>query len=238
MNIVVVGQGAMGLLWYHHLAISSAATNLSLLVSSQHDLADASYHFINSHGIPYSGKINYAYHEQITNADIILLCVKSFQISSALKQITQYLKANTAIILAHNGMGTLAELPKVIVSQHDIYALLTTHGCLRKDSLNIIHTGIGVTDIGLISGNVDITKQEKLTSLLNKALPSVKLHKNIAQKQWLKLAVNCVINPITAIYDIDNGQVNNDVFTLQIEEILSEIVLVAKSEDIHFDLGV
>lgn len=236
MNIVVVGQGAMGLLWYHHLAISSAATNLSLLVSSQHDLADANYHFSDHQGLAYQGKINYAYDEHIKSTDIILLCVKSFQIGSALKKIASQLEDNTSIILAHNGMGTLAELPKTFINKHNIYALLTTHGCLREASLSITHTGIGITDIGLISGNADIKQQQALTNLLNKALPSVELHKNIIEKQWLKLAVNCAINPITALHNINNGQVNNDVFTVQIEEILSELVLVAESEGIYLNV--
>ena len=237
MNIIVVGQGAMGLLWYHQLSVSTAATNLSLLASTQHNLSDNRYHFIDNHDIYYQGKINYAYDEHIKNADVIFLCVKSFQICSALKKIAPSLKAGTHIILAHNGMGTLSELPKAIINRHNIYALLTTHGCLRKTSLHITHTGIGTTDIGLVSGSADITEQQALTCLLNKALPSVKLHENIIEKQWLKLAVNCVINPITALHNINNGQVNNDIFTVQIEEVLTELVLVAKSEGIHLNIA-
>jgi 2-dehydropantoate 2-reductase len=237
MNVIVVGQGAMGLLWYHHLASSTAATNLSLLASTQHNVADTNYHFIDIHGIPYQGEINYTYEEQIKNADVILLCVKSFQISAVLKQITPYLKTNTSIILAHNGMGTLTELPKAFIEQHNIYALLTTHGCLRNSSLNITHTGLGITDIGLVSGSEELTEQQALTCLLNKALPIVTLHNRIEEKQWLKLAVNCVINPITALHDISNGQVNNAVFAVQIEKVLSELVLVAKSEGICLDLA-
>ena len=232
MNIIVVGQGAMGLLWYHQLTISTAATKLSLLASSQHNVADLQYHFVDNNGVPYQGKINYAYDEQIKNADVILLCVKSFQICTALAQFAKNLKTNASIILAHNGMGTLAELPEEIIDKHNIYALLTTHGCLRSSTLHIIHTGIGVSDIGLISGAAGVKEQKVLSSLLNKALPKVELHQNIIEKQWLKLAVNCVINPITALNDIDNGQVNNDIFTEQIKEILTELVAIAKDEGI------
>jgi 2-dehydropantoate 2-reductase len=126
------GQGAMGLLWYHHLAISSQTTNLSLLASSQHNLADANYHFSDHQGLAYQGKINYADDEHIKSVDVILLCVKSFQIASALTKITPLLTTNTSIILAHNGMGTLIELPKVFINKHNIYALLTTHGAYAR----------------------------------------------------------------------------------------------------------
>ena len=73
MNIIVVGQGAMGLLWYHHLAISTAATNLSLLASTQHNLDDDNYYFSDHQGLAYQGKLNYAYDEEIKNADVILV---------------------------------------------------------------------------------------------------------------------------------------------------------------------
>jgi len=237
MNVVVVGQGAMGLLWYHHLAISAANTNLSLLASSNHPIADDSYHFIDTHGKAYQGRVNYACDEQLNNADVILLCVKSFQISAALTNISHKLTSNTSIILAHNGMGTLTELPERIINKHNIYALLTTHGCLRTEPLNIIHTGIGTTDIGLLSGNANKIEQQVLTRILDKALPKATLHNKILEKQWLKLAVNCVINPITALHDINNGEVNNDIFTKKIERVLTELVLVAKHEDINLSVG-
>jgi 2-dehydropantoate 2-reductase len=236
MNIIIVGQGAIGLLWYHHLAISNDNKNLSLLASSQHNLADTDYHFTDNQGKLFQGEINYAHDTQVKNADVILLCVKSFQIGSVLKRIAPYLKLNTSIILAHNGMGTLAELPKELANQHRIYTLLTTHGCLRTSALNITHTGIGVTDIGLVSGQAEITEQQTLTSLLNDALPSVTLHNRIAEKQWLKLAVNCAINPITALHNIDNGQVNDPVFTEKITNVLTELTLIAKKEDILLDV--
>jgi 2-dehydropantoate 2-reductase len=95
---------------------------------------------------------------------------------------------------------------------------------------------MGITDIGLASGSVDIAEQQALTCLLNSALPSVRFYKNIIEKQWLKLAINGVINPITALHDINNGQVSNDFFTVQIKEILTELVLVAKCEGIHLNI--
>ena len=236
MRIIVVGQGAMGLLWYHHLAISNASTNLSMLASNQNGLLNAGYHFIDNQNASFKGIVNYAYHEQIKVADVVLLCVKSFQIKSVLKEISKYLQKNTNIILGHNGMGTVAELPKEFIKQHNIYALLTTHGSLRSAPLSITHTGIGVTDIGLISGSAKIEEQKALVNLLNTALPKVTLHEHIIVKQWLKLAVNCVINPMTAMHDIDNGEINNKAFTKQISNVLTELVAVAQHEDIELNI--
>jgi len=41
-----------------------------------------------------------------------------------------------------------------------------------------------------------------------------------------------VINPITALYDINNGSVNNTKFTKQIERLLTEIIAIASTQGV------
>ena len=67
----------------------------------------------------------------------------------------------------------------------------------------------------------------RLKNLLNSAMPKVLFHENIMEKQWIKLAINCVINPITALNNIDNGEVLADKYSSDIEKILREIITVA-----------
>jgi len=245
MNWLVVGQGAMGLLWYHHLSQTQKArtkddiypaNKLSLLASNQQHLTQNNYQFTALNKQTYSGIVNYAQSEQLQAADTVFLCVKSYQINHVITKIAGQLKANCNIILAHNGMGTLEKIPHAFIEKHTIYALLTTHGCLKNTPLNITHTGLGETSLGLVSGQKsgqqDSVRDALLTNTLNKALPSVKFEANIAKKQWLKLAINCVINPITAINNIDNGLVNNTRFTKQIEALLMEVVAVANTQGI------
>ena len=247
MNIVIVGQGAMGLLWYHHIQQLLESNNeysntkLQLLPSSRAISSTIKpqyeqYTFTDQNNAVHIGRINYAQTENIQTADIILLCLKSFQISSALKDISSHLKSSASIVLAHNGMGTLTKLPKDIINKHNIYALLTTHGCLRSAHLTITHTGIGSTDIGLVSGVADLEQQQSLTRLLNTALPKVKYHNEIKQKQWLKLAINCVINPLTAVNNINNGQINNAVYSQTTIALLKEVIAIASIEGVKLDL--
>lgn len=242
MNIVIMGQGAMGLLWYHHILQRLVGNNelskvqLHLLPSNKPKFPVEPYSFTDEKNITHHGKINYAQLENIQAADTIIMCIKSFQISSALKKISRNLKKNISIVMAHNGMGTLAELPQNIVNRHNIYTLLTTHGCLRSAPLTIKHTGVGSTDIGLVSGVANLAQQESLTQLLNTALPNVEYHKDIKQKQWLKLAINCVINPLTAINNIDNGQINNAKYLPITIALLEEIIAISTIEGVKLDL--
>ncbi|TYK65938.1 ketopantoate reductase family protein [Colwellia echini] len=274
-NIVVVGQGAIGLLWYHHLSKTqdTQKKRVSLLASNQHlfnknvdasldenkkksstELNEASYQFT-----PYRQKnkqtypLIYSQLSDIESADVILLCVKSYQIAKAIKNIAKITSPHCIIILAHNGMGTFEEIAKLLPKSQRILAMLTTHGSLRQSAFSITHTGLGQSDIGLLSGNTKYTKpanstdanrlgeltlteQQHLTKLFNDALPKVTFHKDITDKQWLKLAINCVINPITAINDIDNGEINNDNFAEQIHCLLTEISDVSYAVGINLQL--
>ncbi len=247
MNIIIVGQGAMGLLWYHHTSkliedsVLYSETQLHLLPSNNSpsnnkDPQGEHYTFTDHNNQKHGRKINYAQTEQLQAADIIILCLKSFHIASALKEISAQLQDNVTIVLAHNGMGTLAELPQSIIDKYNIYALLTTHGCLRTAPLTITHTGIGVTDIGLLSGFDDLKQQKILSQLLNSALSPVKYHQEIRHKQWLKLAINCVINPLTAINNIENGKINNAEYFPIVTVLLTEIVSVAGTQGIELNL--
>lgn len=241
-NIVVVGQGAIGLLWYHHLSLQAEKHQVSLLASNQHSLSTKELSSANYHFTPYQQKaatpypLNYCQDKDLQQAQLVILCLKSYQIAKALKTLAHSINKDCIVILAHNGMGTIEEAANVLPEKQTIIAMLTTHGCLRTGSLTIVHTGIGQSDIGLLSGHLSKGRQEQLTNLLNQALPDVSFHKNIVEKQWLKLAINCVINPITAINDMGNGDINQQQFSAQITQLLSEICQVANAVGVELQL--
>lgn len=250
-NIVIVGQGAMGLLWYHHLSQAFDNTNtkanikvnINLLASNQDQLSaselkSSQYQFA-AYQQEYADSypITYAQVTDIEQADIIMLCLKSYHIASVLQRIAEDINPQCKIILAHNGMGTFEEVVKLLPGSHPILAMLTTHGCLRRSELNIEHTGLGHSDIGLLAGKLSSIHQSELSNLLSHALPTVTFHQNIVEKQWLKLAINCVINPITAVNDIDNGEVNDKKYTEQIKQLLIEITTISQKEGISLRLS-
>jgi len=237
-NIVVVGQGAIGLLWYHHLSqaryhlnteVTLLASNHALL--SQSNITSAKYQFTpyqQEHGQYYP--LIYSQPSHIKAADIIILCLKSYNITEAVKEIVKNLSPHCIVILAHNGLGTVDEVINLLPKEQRIVAMLITHGCMRNAPLIITHTGLGQSDIGLLSGKLNVAQQEQLVHQLNHALPNVTFHESILLKQWIKLAINCVINPITAIHNINNGLVSSEQFSTQVNAILTEIIDVHEAE--------
>lgn len=257
MNIVIVGQGAIGLLWYVQLHTFIKAQQQSSLTPSLSSLSLRPSNYAEKNTKNSAENSNtpslvifftdnqenlskhallYASNNDIANADILLIAVKSYQVKKALSELLPLMKINCTIILSHNGLGTLEELPDTVLNNHTILALLMTHGCLRTDELSIIHTGKGCCDLGLVNGDIDSNLQQSLTTLLHQAFPDVIWCDNILEKQWLKLAINCVINPITALNNIHNGEINSPQFTDLIKKVLTEVVTVAFSQGIQLEL--
>ena len=49
---------------------------------------------------------------------------------------------------------------------------------------------------------LESNKQKDISDLLHTASPEIVWCDDILSKQWLKLAINCVINPLTALFDL------------------------------------
>lgn len=240
-NIVIVGQGAIGLLCYHYL--QQTKNHVSLLSSKFNskqslptpNVAEAEYSFTAYQTTKASThQLIYAQADDIKQADIIILCVKSYQVITAIESIASAIKETCLVALAHNGMGTLTDVVRLLPDKQRILTILTTHGCLRTSPLHITHTGLGHSDIGLLTGVMTKSEKNALTLLLNQAMETFSFEQNILNKQWLKLAINCVINPITTLNNIENGQVNLAKFTKIKANLITEVVEIAKAEGINF----
>lgn len=227
MNIVVVGQGAVGLLWYHKLK-QQTQNHVCLLCSASADASVTDVNFTSLNGVDEKSKLIHADENDLTTSDLVIFCVKAYQLAQAIKQYISFVKNDTPIILCHNGMINENLLPK----SHTFISMLLTHGAKLSSPFFVQHTGEGNSDIGAINGDLASNKQEQLIGNLKQALPSVNWYNDIKDKQWTKLAINCVINPLTAIDNCENGEIIKSQYKATIENILSEIVTLAKCNEV------
>lgn len=231
MHITIVGQGAMGLLWYHQLA-KDPSNHLSLVCSSRIQSIPLVTTFTDINNKTTSKPLVIANAEILHDAELILVCVKSYQIESALIKLATQFNASVTVIFCHNGM---VDFNQFTALKQPCYTLLTTHGSKVIKPFHAQHTGLGHNDVGLISGKAKPAMQERVLSTLTKALPSVTFCDNIVQQQWLKLAINCIINPITAIDNVENGQLLNDKYSVVISKLIAEIITVAAHQNVKLE---
>lgn len=83
-----------------------------------------------------------------------------------------------------------------------IYCGTTTEGAYRTSTGNIVHAGRGETRIGGLAS----TGAPPWFTHWETALEKTHWDTNIKAALWAKLAINCVINPLTALHGCDNGE--------------------------------
>jgi len=236
--IQIIGAGAIGCLW---LAKLLQAKQICHIVSRSADtpkvlnftnLAGEQQHFSISHS---NQLLNASENEQNS---LILVCVKAPQVLNALLMQQQYISSQQVIILMHNGYGCVEE-----VSQHfpdnPIISATTANASLvnssnRENSICVEETGHGPSFFGAFN-----TKASELSELIKpfqKVMSDVYWSEDIIEKCWLKLAINAAINPLTAIKQIKNGQLQNEQYMPLINEILQEVTDIAHAEKISLTL--
>ncbi len=221
MNIVVVGPGAIGSLWAYKL--HQAGHNIALWGTQSAQQWALSFDDQTS--------VEFAYNQTQTlaDADLILITVKAWQVSKAIKPILQHISKDAILLFMHNGMGAIDEI-KSQISAYPVIIATTTHGALKPDSHHVKHTGLGNTQMGAVNA---IGEQcSFVVDVFNHALPTVEWNPNIVQALWNKLAINCAINPLTAIYQCLNGELAKDKYRSILNNIIEEVVSVMAAENI------
>ena len=165
--------------------------------------------------------------EHLAASDLLLVTLKAWQVSGAIRALLPQLRANCAILLLHNGLGTREKLPVLI---QPLIMGTTTHAAHREENI-IHHVFAGTTRIG--PGNSQAQHARAIAEVLHQALPEVAWHNNIAASSWVKLVANCVINPLTAIYDCRNGELER--YTTQIKAICREVAMDREGYHTHYE---
>ncbi|HAT8516771.1 TPA: 2-dehydropantoate 2-reductase [Vibrio vulnificus] len=222
VNILILGPGAVGSLWATKLKL--AGHNVALWGRS-----DASEHPLQ---LDDSSAMTFKHRHlpSLQSADLILVTVKAWQVMAAIEPLLPHIHSDTIILLMHNGMGTASQVAEKL-AHNPIVVATTTHGAYKPHSQQVLHTGQGITQLG--GFNAQGAQCEFLQAVLDHALPSVTWNPNIQQALWTKLAINCAINPLTAIHQCKNGELADERFHQRLERITQELVEVMVKEGIE-----
>ncbi|PFG55513.1 ketopantoate reductase [Vibrio sp. ES.051] len=224
MNILILGPGAIGSLWATKL--QRAGHNVSLW-----GRRSESQQTLQLDDSPATTFCNQAI-SAVNHADLILVTVKAWQVEEAIRPLMSHINPDTVIMLMHNGMGTTATVNSLF-PENPIVIATTTHGAYKPSREQVRHTGLGHTQIG--GFNAKGTQCVFLQDVMDHALPEVSWSPNIHTALWTKLAINCAINPLTAIHQCNNGALAASAFKVSLENITKELVKVMNKEGIAIE---
>ena len=211
----VLGPGAIGSLFAWHLK----AAGLNPLLITRSPCEDARLIALEDHG--HIQTQAFLIDKSRQPIQRLLVTVKAHQTRDALTAIQDRVHEETLIVLLQNGMGTWHIAEELFPNSRCLLAT-TTEGVHRPRNDHIIYAGRGHTWIGALKTEWnDDARQCALQ--WNPEGNTVSFDNHIQQRLWLKLAINCAINPLTVLYDCHNGELLKKPIALaQMEAICNE----------------
>ena len=231
MNIVVMGAGAIGSLFG---GLLSEHNDVVLVGRKPHVEA------INKKGLSIDGKtklsVKISAVESVNKIsfipDFLILSVKSFGTETAMKEAKKIMGESTVVISIQNGLDNVEKISKYL-PRNRIFVCITTHGVVFSKPGSIIHTGVGKTTIGVLSGK----KTMELTAIIEEFNTSgikTNYSKDIVRDIWIKAIVNSSINPLTTIFQCSNNYLlKNPILEKIVEKICEESTNIANSENLN-----
>ena len=223
MKITVLGCGALGQIWLAALSRQGHQVQGWLRVTHP----NTTVHVTSPEGEVFRHFFPANNPAFLAESDLLLVTLKAAQISSALQQIQPLIPAHCVIVLMHNGMGVMDELPSL---HQPVLRAITTHSSYRTQG-RVIHVAHGITHLGPVARNQD--QLSPLADMMHEALPDVAWHNDILPASWNKLAINCVINPLSIKYNCRNGEILQH--PDEIQQICEELAAVMARANLHAD---
>ena len=201
----VLGAGSIGCLWATSLCRKKEPVRL-LVRNERYD------------NLPDPGKVELSLSHQKENirytvpvscaAELnepvsrLIVCTKAQDALTAVKAIANNLTDDCKILLLQNGMGSQQAIADAFPTL-SVWAGSATDGAFLNKAFDVCHAGKGMTSIGPLNPLCAI---EDFEPLLEKFHLDVQWVEDIEQVLWKKLAINCCINGLTALFDSRNGE--------------------------------
>ncbi len=154
----------------------------------------------------------------------LLLTTKSYDAKSALGSVLHRLAEGANVILMVNGMGVAERLLELLAQRRDIklFCATTTEGAYRRQRFTIEHAGRGRTLVGAFAS--DAGAAPPWVGQWRRGTLGVTWCDDIQHQLWQKMAINCAINPLTALYKCRNGELaQNNVYWQSVSRLCDEI---------------
>ena len=164
--------------------------------------------------------------------DVVFNCVKSHQVKTTINLLKKIIDSKTVIIMLQNGFGGQELVYEKISCERTVFGAVY-FGAYRRDRHIVELRGPGPLFIGREKGLYP--DMLEIATKLKRGGCDARVTSKIMFYRWLKLGVNSVINPLTAIARAPNRIVLTPEGLALASRILDEVVLAAEKHGVSLD---
>lgn len=240
----VLGAGAVGSLWCHHLRKQSHQVTVLLrnqerLFALRNKQYQITLELLSGCGVPEishtevcaNGAKGGVFHlgEPVKK---LLVTTKAPDTVAALQSIKHSLNPTSVVVLLQNGvLGVYDRVVREVFPNEEVRPRFvlgsTTHGCYLKAPFHVVHAGVGNFCFGVLErdchGDKSLLDEVAGDLLELKDLaPQMKTEIEMLVVLRSKLVINCCVNPLTALLMVRNGDLCDNVAVQQLQRAVAE----------------
>lgn len=226
MKVGIIGAGSIGLLFAAYI---SRVSDVAIYTRTQEQAAE-----INRNGVLLRKGTGESIalvkalpiSEWLGTEELTIIAVKQYQLPAIIEKLNHLSVIPECLLFLQNGMGHLKLLKGI--KANNLYVGSVEHGALKENSFTVSHNGEGVTNIAAFQG--ETTSLQYLAEALVLDFPIV-YQKDFYDMLIKKLIVNAVINPLTAILYVKNGElIKNRFYFKVVKNLFAEISFILNLE--------
>jgi 2-dehydropantoate 2-reductase len=228
VKIGIIGAGSIGLLFAAYLSKAFSVT-LYTKTSEQAEIINqngiylqegAAQSRVSIHAFPVS---KWTGLEELT-----IIAVKQYQLHSIIHQVTSLEFIPHNLLFLQNGMSHLKLLENIPAT--NIFVGSVEHGASKVNTYTVSHNGKGAINVALFKGGVETIKEfAELSTAIHFPITLKEDYYNMLIN---KLIANAVINPLSAILQVKNGElITNTFYFAAVKKLFLEISFILNLED-------
>jgi 2-dehydropantoate 2-reductase len=226
MEVIIAGGGSIGLLVGSFL--SEAGMNVTFFVrrEQQAELIRAEgIQRINQDDTTDVSRVHATTDiRSLSTTALWIVAVKYAGLRELLSEMKEA-RVSNPVLFVQNGIGHMELVRHVELPQ--LAFATVEHGARRVDDRSVSHNGVGMITIATARGNDSVFD---LIGLANSSIFPVNRHSDAEQILLRKVLINCMINPLTAILEVENGELLTNTYCLALFNALYEELLGAFPE--------
>jgi len=208
-QIAVVGPGAVGCLFASFFSRAGHAVSLlDKRPERARTLSEQGVSLLETDGASQRFMIPVFTEPETGPCDVLFICVKAFDTLAAVQHALALVDRDTTVVSLQNGLGNLETLAANITPGQVVCAV-TGHGATMLAPGSVRHAGSGITRVAPFAAQ-GMQRAALVEKLLASAGLDIECLPDVESVRWSKLVVNAAVNPLSAIHDVPNGRLVQD----------------------------
>ncbi|MEC5423887.1 ketopantoate reductase family protein [Virgibacillus sp. C22-A2] len=205
-NVSIVGLGALGILYGHHLSKKIPKMNLRIIADKDR------IEKYQKNGIYCNGELcDFQYvtpEETVESADLIIFAVKFSGLHDAIKSVEKHVGDNTIFLSTLNGISSEREIGTYYGFDKILYCVAQGMDAVKEGNQQS-YDNFGILCFGEKEG-IDTPKVKRLADFFQEVEMPFELDANMNKRQWGKFMLNVGVNQTVALIEGDYGEIQKD----------------------------